>query len=204
MSANNEGPDLNRDCSPKTGTFLHQHCCFYTEYAGMWLVTVIGSVHGQTSEFCAGPGPILRHGLMVPEFTFVLEQKRSYTLGKDKSADIRLLGRYIRPIEGKLEVGDWDPTNVCPLSLSYDGTNISQRKKPPSLAWKPEPKKNGSISPYKTIFPLDHNLLGSTDKGDYESQDVITGDTQNAHGIWFDNQENQGQGIDLGEEGWFM
>jgi hypothetical protein len=47
-----------------------------------------------------------------PEFTFVLEQKKTYLVGRDRSCDIQIEGRYIRPKEGRLSIGDWDPTNV--------------------------------------------------------------------------------------------
>jgi pSer/pThr/pTyr-binding forkhead associated (FHA) protein len=51
------------------------------------------------------------------EFTFALEQKRTYTVGRDKTADIRFESRYVRLQEGTLVVGDWDPTQVSAMSM---------------------------------------------------------------------------------------
>jgi hypothetical protein len=97
----------------------------------MWLITAIGSVHGQQRE----QQPELRPSYTThpvqnsrcpddpvtaadrSEFTFALEQKRTYTVGRDKNADIRFESRYVRPIEGSLVVGDWDPTQVSAVSM---------------------------------------------------------------------------------------
>lgn len=71
----------------------------------MWLVQARGSVNGQ-----AGKLPCLPQ--LTPEFTFVLEQRRSYDVGRDKGADIRFGDRAVRPKEGVLDVGDWNPADV--------------------------------------------------------------------------------------------
>ncbi|BEI99204.1 hypothetical protein CcaverHIS631_0402470 [Cutaneotrichosporon cavernicola] len=84
----------------------------------MWLVKARGSVNGQS------------------EFTFVLEQRRSYLVGRDKAADIRFGDRAVRPKEGVLEVGDWNPADF---------------KTPPTLSWRVEPKKNGTFPPTKAL-----------------------------------------------------
>jgi hypothetical protein len=99
----------------------------------MWLITAIGSVHGQQRK----PPPHLRQSRTIypvhrnsrcpaageaaadrSEFTFALEQKRTYTVGREKDADIRFESRYVRPKEGTLVVGDWDPTQVSAVSKS--------------------------------------------------------------------------------------
>ena len=45
-------------------------------------------------------------------FTFVLEQRKTYTVGRDKDCHIRFESRYVKPVQGTLTVGDWDPNNV--------------------------------------------------------------------------------------------
>lgn len=77
----------------------------------MWLVTAVGAVHGQNSA-SAWYG-IVGTELSFAEFTFALEQKKSYTVGRDRNCDIRYESRHVRPREGSIVVGDWDPTNVC-------------------------------------------------------------------------------------------
>ncbi|GMK58702.1 hypothetical protein CspeluHIS016_0601440 [Cutaneotrichosporon spelunceum] len=99
----------------------------------MWLVKARGSVNGQS------------------EFTFVLEQRRIYLVGRDKAADIRFGDRAVRPKEGVLQVGDWNPADV---------------RTPPTLSWQAEPKKNGTFPPTKA---LSQRLPSATYcKGDYD------------------------------------
>lgn len=78
----------------------------------MWLLTAIGPIHGQDGALA----PFFSDGneskLICPDFTFVLEQKKTYSIGRDKTCDIRFEDRTRRPQEGSIEVLDWDPTNV--------------------------------------------------------------------------------------------
>lgn len=76
-----------------------------------------------------------------------MEQKRNYVVGRDKTADIRFADRSVRPKEGVLEVGDWDPREVSFLVYRSD----SQYKTPPQLIWRVEAKKNGSFPPLKAL-----------------------------------------------------
>jgi hypothetical protein len=50
------------------------------------------------------------------DFTFALEQKKTYTFGREKSCDIRFDDKAVKPKAGVLEVDDWDPTEVCSIS----------------------------------------------------------------------------------------
>lgn len=50
--------------------------------------------------------------LTAPEFTFALEQDRSYTIGRDKDADIPIDSRRLKTKEGTLQVGHWKPDEV--------------------------------------------------------------------------------------------
>lgn len=77
----------------------------------MWLVQAVGSVNGQECK------PLSYTAANTPAFQFVLEQKRSYLVGRDKAAEIRFTDRSVRPKEGVLEVGDWDPTDVSLCEL---------------------------------------------------------------------------------------
>ncbi|KLT42941.1 hypothetical protein CC85DRAFT_285099 [Cutaneotrichosporon oleaginosum] len=106
----------------------------------MWLVVARGSVNGQS------------------EFTFVLEQCRSYLVGRDKAADIRFGDRAVRPREGVLEVGNWNPADF---------------KTPPTLSWRSEPKKNGTFPPIKA---LSQRLPSATyQRDDYDMEEVDGG-----------------------------
>ena len=49
---------------------------------------------------------------LTPGFTFALEQNKTYSVGRDKGCDIRFDSRYIKPVQGHVAVGDWDPFNV--------------------------------------------------------------------------------------------
>lgn len=81
----------------------------------MWLLTAVGPVHGQLSESDSMNG-MEGDDLLTPRsgFTFVLERSKSYTVGRDKQADIRFDSKHVRPTEGTLHVGDWDPSQVRP------------------------------------------------------------------------------------------
>lgn len=74
----------------------------------MLIVTAVGPVNGQRRELTLSRRPT--H--LPPDFRFVLEQKLSYTVGREKAANIRFDNRYLRPKEGVLEVGDWNPADV--------------------------------------------------------------------------------------------
>jgi len=64
---------------------------------------------------------------LISGFTFALEQRKTYTVGRDKACDIRFESRYVKPIQGRLTVGDWDPNNV---SGSDPLTRLQQRECP--------------------------------------------------------------------------
>lgn len=49
---------------------------------------------------------------LISAFTFALEQRKVYTVGRDKGCDIRFEGKTVKPLQGAITVGDWDPTNV--------------------------------------------------------------------------------------------
>ncbi|OCF42159.1 hypothetical protein I317_04010 [Kwoniella heveanensis CBS 569] len=128
----------------------------------MWLLTAIGPVHGQI------------------RFTFALEQKREYSVGRDDGCDIRFESRQIRPKEGTVVVDDWNPT---------------QPHTPPTLRWRLEPKKNGSYGSIKTLGLIDMDDAGSTERSEYEVNEV-----KDSHGCYF---EGMVQGVELAEDMWF-
>ncbi|WWC85414.1 uncharacterized protein L201_000277 [Kwoniella dendrophila CBS 6074] len=129
----------------------------------MWLITAIGPVHGQS------------------KFTFVLQQGKEYSVGRDESSDIRFESRQVRPKEGSLIVGDWDPF---------------QPNTPPTLKWRLEPKKSGSFGPIKTLGVIDLSDYASTDRSDYEVTEV-----KDSQGCYL---EKEGvHGIEVSEGMWF-
>ncbi|WWD22759.1 hypothetical protein CI109_107252 [Kwoniella shandongensis] len=135
----------------------------------MWLLTAIGPVHGQS------------------KFTFVLERKKEYTVGRD-GCDIPFSSRSVRPKEGTLIVEDWSPT---------------QRHKAPSLKWRSEPKKNGTFGQLKVLCLRDTADVGSTDKDDYDTQDL--GATQGCYLDSGDHGETRSkvEGVMFSEDVWF-
>ncbi|WVF66616.1 hypothetical protein IAT40_001356 [Kwoniella sp. CBS 6097] len=128
----------------------------------MWLLTAVGPVHGQR------------------KFTFALEQKREYSVGRDEGCEIRFEARQIRPKEGTVVVDDWNPT---------------QPHTPPTLRWRLEPKKNGSYGSIKTLGLIDMDDMGSTERNDYEVNEV-----KDSHGCYF---EGGVQGVELADDMWF-
>ncbi|WRT63291.1 uncharacterized protein IL334_000196 [Kwoniella shivajii] len=129
----------------------------------MWLVTAVGPVHGQS------------------KFTFVLQQGREYSIGRDDSSDIRYESRHVRPKEGTLVVEHWDP---------------AEPNKPPSLRWRLEPKKSGSFGSIKTLCLIDLSDLGSTEREDYDETEI-----KDSQGCFL---EKEGvHGIGLGDGMWF-
>ncbi|ORY23559.1 hypothetical protein BCR39DRAFT_549174 [Naematelia encephala] len=128
----------------------------------MWVLTVVGPVNGQH------------------QFAFALEQKRSYSIGRSKECDIRVESARVRPKEGVLTVGDWDPSN---------------RTSPPELKWRLEPKKDKTFGKYIGILPYNDALIGSTDQGDYEETQL------DQAGCWL---SSNGQGIKLVDDVWFI
>lgn len=82
----------------------------------MWLLTAVGSVHGQSSELFLDRDQVELVLTSMKEFTYALEQKKTYSVGRDRSCDIRFEGKYIRPRVGTITVGDWDPINVSYIS----------------------------------------------------------------------------------------
>ncbi|KAK8844689.1 hypothetical protein IAR55_006538 [Kwoniella newhampshirensis] len=135
----------------------------------MWLLSAIGPVHGQS------------------KFTFVLERKKEYTIGRD-GCDIAFSSRHIRPREGTLIVGDWSPT---------------QPHKAPSLKWRSEPKKNGTLGSLKVLCLRDQADAGSTDGDDYDVQDL--GVTQGCYLDSGDDGEihSKVEGVMFTEDLWF-
>ncbi|WVQ94224.1 hypothetical protein IAU59_001302 [Kwoniella sp. CBS 9459] len=129
----------------------------------MWLLTAIGPVHGQI------------------KFTFALEQKREYSVGREDGCDIKFESKQVRPKEGTVVVDDWNPT---------------QPRTPPTLRWRLEPKKNGSYGSIKTLGLIDMDDIGSTDRKEYEVNEV-----KDSHGCYF---EGGVQGVELAENMWFM
>lgn len=78
----------------------------------MWILTAVGPVHGLRSELRSS---CTAH---TTGFTHVLEQNKSYKLGRDKGHDIVFDSKSVRPTEGTLQVGDWNPSKVsfvCPV-----------------------------------------------------------------------------------------
>ena len=55
----------------------------------------------------------------MTEFTFPLEQKKTYGVGRRAEKDVVFLSKRARLDEGRLEIGDWDPSAVrsAPCSL---------------------------------------------------------------------------------------
>ena len=109
----------------------------------------------------------------------------------------------MRPREGSIVVGDWDPNNVSlldPASKRLEILRLTMKQKrlrAPELRWKLEPKKNGTYGSFKTAIPRDVNLVGSSEKDDYDLHEV-----QGGHGCFLG--DNQGMGIDLTEDAWFV
>ena len=48
----------------------------------------------------------------MTEFTFPLEQKKTYGVGRRAEKDVLFLSKRVRLDEGNLVVGDWDPSSV--------------------------------------------------------------------------------------------
>ncbi|WWC67234.1 uncharacterized protein I206_101141 [Kwoniella pini CBS 10737] len=105
----------------------------------MWLVTAIGPVHGQN------------------RFSFVLQQGKDYSVGRDDSSEIKFESKQVRPKEGTLVVGDW---------------NALQPNKAPVLKWKNEPKKSGAYGVIRTLTPTDTADVGSFDREDYVVDEI--------------------------------
>jgi hypothetical protein len=61
--------------------------------------------------------------LTCADFTFPLEQKKVYALGRGTACDVRFLEKRVRMKEGTVEVGDWDPSNVSGHILSSPSTS---------------------------------------------------------------------------------
>lgn len=63
-----------------------------------------------------GPARLPRAPLTIKltrsDFTFPLEQKKSYSVGRRAEKDVQFLSKRVRMDEGRLEIGDWDPSNV--------------------------------------------------------------------------------------------
>ena len=56
-------------------------------------------------------------------FTFALERGKTYTVGRDRSCDIRFESKYVKPKQGSVIVEDWDPSKVdCRKSYETDAS----------------------------------------------------------------------------------
>lgn len=52
-----------------------------------------------------------------PDFTFALEQDKTYSIGKHAKCDIVVADKRIRNKAGEIVVGDWNPLYVRPSFL---------------------------------------------------------------------------------------
>lgn len=94
----------------------------------MWLLTAVGPVHGQLST-SDGTGGTSGDEVLTPGqgFTFVLARSKSYTVGRDKQTDIRFDSKHVRPTEGTLHVGGWDPSQVSRSRMVPRGSCCSAK-----------------------------------------------------------------------------
>lgn len=137
----------------------------------------------------------------MADFTFPLEQKKTYTLGRDKSCDIRFESRKVRPVEGTIEVKDWDPTKVGRAAVYHIAAPLCiadrrQGQTPPQLRWHSAPKKSGGYGTYKVLLPVEEDLAGSRDREDYEA----TGHSEQPGCHLHDHV---GMGIEITDDAWF-
>jgi hypothetical protein len=72
-----------------------------------------------------------------------------------------------------------------------------QRRRPPELRWKVEPKKTGGNLPFKTLTIISDADMGSTHREDYAMHEEVAG-----QGCFL--EENGAQGIELAADAWFM
>ncbi|KAL7420219.1 hypothetical protein Q5752_005186 [Cryptotrichosporon argae] len=112
-------------------------------------------------------------------FAFALERKRTYTVGRAEISAIRFKDSHVRLSEGVLEVEDWNPNDP---------------KHVPTLKWKPEPRKKAA--PLKILHPSHDGAIGSTDKADYDVDEV-----ESTPGLYLDAA---GQGVELAANCWFI
>ncbi|EIW73239.1 hypothetical protein TREMEDRAFT_59407 [Tremella mesenterica DSM 1558] len=129
----------------------------------MWLIKAVGAIHGQSY------------------FTFALEQKKTYKVGRDKDCDIRFESKKVRPIEGTIEAKSWD---------------LAHAQKPPELKWYSSPKKSGGFGKFKILLPMDEESVGSRDREDYGE-----GQESDQPGCYL--HDHMGTGIELSDDAWF-
>ncbi|ODN89643.1 hypothetical protein L198_06330 [Cryptococcus wingfieldii CBS 7118] len=131
----------------------------------MWLLTVVGKVRGQNN------------------FTFALQQDKTYSIGNSDTCDINVNDKYIRAEEGAISVGPWD---------------VANRHETPSLRWKPKESTKGVQKDKYLLLPSGagpHDVSTELKKYDRAHETAGQSVDLNASGV---------VGIYLTDNAWFF